>query len=164
MSLETKIITLAQAMGGDVKALTAKIGDLTSLSTTVKGNLVAAINELYGLLGSSGAVIDDGAGDGATAVTWSANKIFDSIAQAKIEVQDSILDGAGAALDTLKELADALNNDPNFAATLAGEIANRVRFDAPQVLTTPQRLQACTNIGVGDPEHDFVADYTAAKV
>lgn len=163
MSLETKIIAVVQAIGADIKDLRTKQGDLTALSTTAKGNLVAAINELYGLLGSSGAVIDDNAGDGATSVTWSANKIFDSIAAASAALKNELVDGAGAALDTLKELADALNNDPNFAATIAGEIANRVRYDAPQTLTAAQQLQACTNIGVGDPEHDFVADYTTAK-
>lgn len=163
MSLETKIIALAQSIGADIKSLKSKDGDLTSLSTTAKGNLVAAINELYSMVGSAGATIDDAAGDGATAVTWSANKIFDSIAAAKAEVQNSILDGAGAALDTLKELSAALNNDPNFAATIALEISNRVRFDAAQTLTAPQRLQACTNIGIGDPEADLVAAYVAAK-
>ncbi len=163
MSLETKIIAVVQAIGADIKDLRTKQGDLTALSTTAKGNLVAAINELYGLLGSSGAVIDDNAGDGATSVTWSANKIFDSIAAASAALKNELVDGAGAALDTLKELADALNNDPNFAATIAGEIANRVRYDAPQTLTAAQQLQACQNIGVGNPERDFVADYTTAK-
>ncbi len=163
MSLETKIIALAQAIGADIKDLRTKQGDLTALSTTAKGNLVAAINELYGLLGSSGAVIDDNAGDGATSVTWSANKIFDSIAAASAALKNELVDGAGAALDTLKELADALNNDPNFAATIASEIANRVRYDAAQTLTAAQQLQACQNIGVGNPERDFVADYTTAK-
>ena len=54
MSLETRIIALAQAIGTDVKTLTIKQGDLTSLSTTAKGNLVAAINELYGEIGPMG--------------------------------------------------------------------------------------------------------------
>ncbi len=163
MTLETKIIAVVQAIGADIKDLRTKQGDLTALSTTAKGSLVAAINELYTLLGSSGAVIDDNAGDGATSVTWSADKIFDSIAAASAALKNELIDGAGAALDTLNELADALNNDPNFAATIASEIANRVRYDAAQTLTTAQQLQACTNIGVGNPERDFVADYTTAK-
>ena len=54
MSLETRIIALAQAIGTDIKTLTIKQGDLTSLSTTAKGNLVAAINELYGAVGGAG--------------------------------------------------------------------------------------------------------------
>lgn len=163
MTMETRLIALAQAIGADVKSLRAAQGDLTSLSTTAKGNLVAAINEVVALVGAGGVQIDDGAGNGDTGVTWSADKIFDSIELAKQAVKDSILGGAGAALDTLKELADALNNDPNFAATIATQISSRVRYDAAQTLTMAQRLQACQNIGIGDPEADFVAAYNTAK-
>lgn len=163
MSLELRIVALAQAIGGDVKTLTNKQGDLTSLSTTAKGNLVAAINELYSAIGNAGAQINDTAGDGDTLVTWSANKIHDTIEAAKLAVKSELVNGASAALDTLSELAAALNNDPTFAATIATELGNRVRFDAVQTLTTAQKLQACTNIGVGDPERDLAAVYVTAK-
>ena len=160
MSLETRIVALAQAIGADVKLLTARQGDLTSLSTTAKTNIVAAINELYAALGNK---IDDLAGDGATTVTWSANKIYDTIEAAKAAVKNDLIDGSVAALNTLKELAAALNNDPSFATTIATELGNRVRFDAAQTLTIAQKLQACTNIGVGDPERDLAAAYVTAK-
>lgn len=172
MTLEQRIILLAQAMGADIKALTIAQGSLSALTTTAKGSLVAAINELKDLVdggGGGGAAIDDGAGDGDTTVTWSADKIFDTIAAATLALKNDLTDGAGAALDTLKELADALSNDPNFAATIATEIANRVRFDAVQALSAPQQAQARSNIGaqgaadVGNTDHDFVADYAAAK-
>jgi hypothetical protein len=163
MSLETRIIALAQAVGADIKALTIKQGDLTALSTTAKGNLVSAINELYGLLGAAGAKIDDTAGDGATSVTWSVNKIFDSIEAAKAAVQASILGGASAAFDTLKELQDLIVNDEGLLTALTTAVANRVRFDDAQTLTTAQKLQACQNIGVGNPETDFSASYVTAK-
>ena len=169
MSLETRIIALAQAVGADVKALTAAQGSLSALGTTTKTSLVAAINELLTLVGGAGAQINDSAGNGDTSVTWSADKIFDSIEAAKTAVKNELTSGAGAALDTLNELAAALGNDPSFAATIAGEIANRVRYDAAQTLTAPQQAQARTNIGaqsaaaIGDPDHDLVADYNAAK-
>ena len=170
MTLEQRLIALAQVIGADIKALNLAQGSLSTLATTAKASLVAAINELYGLVGAGGgAAIDDAAGDGATAVTWSADKIHDTIEAAKLAVKNELTDGAGAALDTLAELAAALNNDPNFAATIAAEIANRVRYDAAQTLTAPQQAQARANIGalgaveIGNPDHDFVADYTAAK-
>ena len=172
MTLEQRLILLAQAIGADIKALNISQGALIDLNTATKTSLVAAVNELKGIvdgLSGSSAVINDGAGDGDTTVTWSANKIFDTIAAASAALKDELTDGAGAALDTLNELADALNNDPNFAATIATEIANRVRYDAAQALSAPQQVQARTNIGaqaaadVGDTDHDFVADYTAAK-
>ena len=176
MSLESRIIALAQAVGTDVKALTAAQGSLSALNTTAKTSLVVAINELLTLVSGSGAVIDDNAGDGSTAVTWSANKIFDSIEAAKAAVKNDLVNGAGAALDTLNELAAALGDDPSFAATIATEIANRVRFDAAQTLTTPQQEQARDNIGaasaadvsglltgLGTYDRDYAADYAAAK-
>lgn len=176
MSLETRIVALAQAMGADVKTLTASQGTLTSLNTATKTSLVAAINELLALIGSAGASIDDAAGNGNTGVTWSADKIFDSIEAAKAAVKNEILGGAGAALDTLNELATALGNDPSFATTIAAEVANRVRYDAAQTLTSPQQAQARANIGaaaasdvsalttgLGTYDRDYVADYTAAK-
>lgn len=172
MTLEQRLILLAQAIGGDIKTLTVAQGSLTSLTTTAKSNLVAAINELKSItdgLAGGGAAINDAAGDGDTTVTWSADKIFDSIAAAKAALKNELVDGAGAALDTLNELADALNNDPNFAATIATEIANRVRYDAVQTLTEPQKAQARVNIGaqaasdVGDTDRDFVGDYNTAK-
>lgn len=163
MSLETQIIALAQAIGADIKDVRAKQGDLTSLTTTAKTSLVAAINELKVALGSAGAAINDTAGNGDTSVTWSADKIFDTIEAAKAAVKSDLTNGAAAALDTLSELASALGNDPSFAATMATALGNRVRYDATQTLTVPQQLQACNNIGVGDPAHNFVADYTTAK-
>lgn len=163
MSLEAKIIALAQAIGSDIKTLTTKQGDLTALATTAKGNLVAAINEIHAALGGAGAAINDAAGNGDTTVTWSADKIYDTIEAAKVAVTNSLTDGAASTLDTLNELATALGNDPNFAATIATGLANRVRFDAAQTLTLPQQQQACANIGVGDPDHNFVTDYNTAK-
>ena len=172
MTLEQRLIALAQAIGADVKALLAAQGSLSALTTTAKASLVAAINELKTALdnaGTGGVAIDDAAGDGATTVTWSADKIFDAIEVAKTAVKNDLTAGAAAALDTLSELAAALNNDPAFAATIAAEIANRVRYDAAQALSAPQQAQARTNIGaqaaadVGNTDHDFVADYNTAK-
>lgn len=172
MTLEQRLIALAQAIGADIKALKLADGDLTALATTVKDSLVAAINELHNTvanLSGSTALIDDSAGDGNTSKTWSADKIHDSIEAAKTAVKDELVNGAGAALDTLNELAQALNNDPNFAATIAAEIGNRVRYDQAQSLDTGQKQQARTNIGalgtpeIGNPDHDLVQTYTAAK-
>lgn len=164
MSLSARIVSLAQAIGADIKTLTANQGTLTGLSTTTKTSLVAAINELYSAIGSAGAQIDDLATNGDTAVTWSADKIFDTIEAAKTAVKNDLTNGAAAALDTLSELAAAIGNDANFATTIATELGNRVRYDAAQTLTALQQAQACANIGVGDPETDLAASYATAKV
>ena len=163
MTLEARVVALAQAIGTDVKTLTTAVGSLAGLTTTAKNNLVAAINEIA-QAAASATGIDDGA-TGATS-TWSSNKISSEISGAI----SGLVGGAGAALDTLKELANALGNDPSFATTIATQIANRVRFDDVQVLTAPQKAQACDNIGAaslvatGNLDRDFTAAYTAAKV
>lgn len=176
MSLELKIVALAQAIGGDIKSLKNGQGTLTSLNTTNKTSLVAAINELMTLIGGAGATINDTAGNGNTAVTWSADKIFDSIEAAKTAVKNDLTGGASAALDTFKEFQDALGNDPTFATTIAQALAKRVSVEA-QTFTNAEQTQARANIGavstttynafvtaVGDTERDFAAAYTDAKV
>lgn len=177
MSLDNRLIALAQAMGADVKALTLAQGQLSALNTTTNTSLVAAINELLTLVSGTGAVIDDNAGAGDTGVAWSASKIVSAIAAAQMAVKNDLVNGAGAALDTLSELAAALGNDPSFAANIATQIANRVRFDAAQALSTQQQAQARDNIGaaaasvlnalnagLGAYDRDYAADYAAAKV
>ncbi|RMX07420.1 hypothetical protein EBQ24_08775 [Allofranklinella schreckenbergeri] len=167
MTMEAQIINLAQTIGADIKAIHLKQGDLSALPTTAKASLVAALTELHTamqqLSASAGAQIDDSAGTGVMDKTWSANKLVAAIDAAKLAVKNELTDGAGAALDTLKELAEALGGDANFSQTIAADIAKRVRYDQAQVLSQEQQKQACANIGVGDPTHSFVADYNAAK-
>lgn len=43
-----------------------------------------------------------------------------------------------AALDTLKELADALGNDPNFATTMTNALAAKAPLVSPNLTGTPQ--------------------------
>lgn len=162
-TLAQRLIALADAVGADIKTARLARGELSALNTTAKTNLVAAINEVLAAVGGAGAAINDTAGDGATTVTWSADKIHDSIEAAKLAVKNELTAGAAAALDTLSELAAALGNDPNYATTIASALAARVRFDAAQTLSTGEQLQACNNIGVGNPDTDLVAAYNAAK-
>ena len=179
MSLELKIAALINAVGGDVKALTTKIGDTTSLSTTAKANLVAAINEVQvavSALQAGSTTINDAAGNGDVNVTWSADKIHDEIVAAVTAAKDDLLGGAGPALDTLKELADALNNDASYATNLAAMLTMRLAVDTVQTFTNAEKLQGRENIGaaadtelqtlktdLGDVDADLVALYTAAK-
>lgn len=57
---------------------------------------------------------------------WDA-KETPSGAQAKINAAiAALIDGAPGAIDTLKELAEAMGNDPNFAATMTNALARKV--------------------------------------
>lgn len=160
-----RIKTVVQAVAADIKALKIADGDLSALTTTNKTSLVNAINELKALTGQpAGVQINDSAVTGSIDVTYSVDKILKVVEAAKLAVKNDLVGGAGGALDTLKELADALNNNPNFAAEIATSLSKRVRVDAAQVFTALEKKQACDNIGIGDPDTDFVATYTAAKV
>ncbi len=60
----------------------------------------------------------------------------------------SIVDSAPAALDTLNELAAALNDDASFSTTTATSLGNRLRIDDNQSLTSTQQAQGLTNLGI----------------
>lgn len=163
MSLQTRLTAVVGQIATDIKALKAADGDITALTTTNKTSLVAAVNELKTALSSAGVAIDDTAGNGATTVTWSADKIHDIVETAKVTVKNELIAGAPTALDTLQELSNALNNDPNFATTLASTLNNKVDFSQAQTLTATQKKQACNNIGIGDPETDLLGTYTSTR-
>ena len=114
-----------------------------------------------------------------TTSVWSSTKtnaaITAAVGTAKSELTDKIIAdvakvksdilGAGVpeTLDTLKEIADTLNGDAALVANMSVAINNRVRFDEGQVLSSEQKIIACTNIGIGEPNTDFVAIYNDAK-
>lgn len=61
--------------------------------------------------------------------THTASQVTDFITAVDARVQ-LIVDAAPAALDTLNELAAALNDDPNFAATVTTALAGKQPLDA----------------------------------
>lgn len=191
-TLEQRLVAVVQAVGGDVKVINNAIGSLASLTTTQKGNLVSAVNELVSSIGALsglnttqkstlvGAInevlatvnaidltdlINDTAGNGDTNVTYSADKIVDLLDALKSEILGGI---PTSALDTIKELADYLA-DNSVAGGLVEQLGFRVRVDAAQSFSSTQQEQGRANIGavwtgdVGDTNRDLVADYTTAK-
>ncbi|MCB6184289.1 hypothetical protein LIN78_12110 [Leeia sp. TBRC 13508] len=162
MSLQTQVNNLALRIATECKSLKVSVGPLSSLSTTDKSSLVAAINELFTVFGSATQILDSAAA-GDTSHTWSANKIISEINAAK----NAIINGAPEALDTLLEIASQLANDQSALSSLLTAVGNRVRFDDAQGLNATQQQQARDNIGavsvadVGDVNADFVATFEA---
>lgn len=184
MSLQTRLSDLITAVGTDIKQLKVWLtgsssGDLTGLNTAYKADIVGAINEVNSKPSTAppdattavkgiieiATLAEVGTGtDTVRAVTP------EGVRQERNAVKAEIL-GAGvpAALDTLDELAAALADDANFAATTTTALGNRVRVDAAQAFTAPQQTQGRSNIGaqdsasIGNPDVDLVAAYTAAK-
>jgi hypothetical protein len=159
MTLEQRVLLLAQNIGADIKTLRNANGTLTALSTTDKTSLVAAINEIYALANNAGIQINDAAPSSSTNVAYSPAKITALIANAVT----GILGNASAAYDTLQEIQAELIGDDTAIANLLTAVGNRLAFDVAQTLSAAQKLTACNNIGIGDFDRDFVADYVTAK-
>ena len=88
--------------------------------------------------------------------------------QAQVDARiQLIVDAAPANLDTLSELAAALGNDSDFAATVTAGLANRLRVDGAQGLSVAQQQQGRDNLDVyskaeiGNPDVDLVALFEA---
>ena len=144
MSIESRVNLLATAVGTDVKAILADIGDLSALSTTAQNTLVAAINEVVGAANSASGIDDAVTAAGST---WSSNKIASELSTAL----SNLATGAPGLLDTLDEIAAALEDNPDVIAALR----TLITANATAISTL------ATN--VGDTNADFVATYTAAR-
>lgn len=135
-ALEAADITLA----GDIADVAGDVGTLASLTTTVKTDLVSAINELQNELdnldvsGQVGALIDDA--QTLTTKTWSSSKINSEIEAAVA----ALVDGAPALLDTLNELAAAINDDASFATTVTNALATKADDSTVVKLTGDQTI------------------------
>ena len=163
-TLATRITDLATRLATECKSirtlLNGNAADLSSLTTTQKTSLVAAINELKTAIDNSGSSIAISDSTSSTTEVWSSSKVSSAIAKAKSD----LVNGAGAALDTLSELAAALGNDASFASTVTTALGYRLRFDAAQALTAGQKTQACANLGIGEPDTDFVTTFNSGLV
>ncbi len=163
-TLIVRISDLATRMATECKSLRTLVNangaDLSALTTTQKASLVAAINELKTALDALGTPITISDSTSSTTQVWSSSKVASEITAAK----NALTSGAAAALDTLSELAAALGNDANFASTITTALGYRLRFDAVQTLTTEQKTQACANLGIGEPDTDFVTTFNSGLI
>lgn len=137
-AVETKASTNAS----DVSA--AK-GNITALQTSL-GTLQTDLKALQDKVNAQTEIDDTAA---ATDKTYSSSKIESEITAAKQAVKNDLLGGAGAAYDTLKELADLITTNKNAIDALKEVAAGHVKYDAAQTLTDAQKKQARDNIGAG---------------
>lgn len=177
MSLQSNIASLITAIGTDYKTLRTWLtgtstGTLASLTTTDKSSIIAAINETKA--GNSGSPADatvlvKGVVELATLAevatgTDSVRVVTpEGVRQERTALKAEIL-GAGvpAALDTLDELAAALADDANYAASVTTALSNKQPLDtdltAIAALTSAaDRLPYATGAGTWS-----LATFTAA--
>ena len=148
MSLTTNLSNLVTRMATEFRALRVLIsgtstGDLSGLETNAT-NIVAAVNEVrtevQGIAGST--VINDAVV--GTDTTYSSMKIDADIMAAVA----TTVDAAPDSLNTLNELAAALGDDENFAASVTAQIATKANIaDVP------------TNLDIGDVNTNFVTAF-----
>ncbi|MCK8493793.1 hypothetical protein M0L20_18145 [Spirosoma sp. RP8] len=161
--LEQELKDLVDILAVDYKAIIGMIGNLSTLPADVtKTNLVAALTSLNTKIANAAGINDAVT---ATGSTWSSNKIQGSIDAAVA----ALVDGAPAALDTLRELAAQMTADASMLDTIAVALGKRVRVDQAQTFTPTEQQQALDNIGgvskaqLGNPSFDLAAYYTQKK-
>lgn len=155
MTMEEILAAMANAIGIDVRESinvlrneqNGVIGDPTALSTAAR-TIVGAIEEIRAAAANANANL------GIT-----ENRALELLNG----LQDRLLSGAGAAWDTFKEFQDAFSANTDAMTNLMNIIGTRVSFAVEQVLTDAQKGIAQRNIGLGNLQRDFVADYMAAR-
>lgn len=144
MSLQTRLSDFITVVGTDYKQFRTWItgsttGDLTGLITADKSSLVAAINEVQSEAGGAppdasetvkGILELNTLAEVATGTDTTRAVTAAGVRQERTALKAEIL-GAGvpAALDTLDELAAALADDANFAATMVTSLAGKQPLD-----------------------------------
>lgn len=146
---EAQIDALVAKVAEKLNAEKTVVGDLASLTTTVKTSIVLALNSL---VASQGAVIADGATAGTS--TWSSTKIADAISTGITSAVSGILGGADAAYNTLKELQDLMQADDTAMSGLTTLVGQKLSITA-QTLTSPEKAQVLANIGIARSVVDF---------
>lgn len=147
MTLVTRITEVVKAIGADIKALKGRVltlenkpastggVDESQVQSAVESKVTESINTLKGEL--------------ATLVTPTIT--------AEI---NKVVDGAPDTFNTLKEIADYIEQDKTGASAMTTSINNRLRFDEQQSLTEAQQTNVLNSLGLTDT--DLVAAYNTA--
>jgi hypothetical protein len=171
MSLISNIQSGFTRVATEFKTLRSTLGVNANLTTTVKNTLVDAINEVNAKpTGSGGAPINDGAVSSSS--TYSSSKTESRISEVAASTIQEVVGAAPTDLNQIKEVVDFFKaaDAENDSIALANQTAlgNRLRFDQVQTLTSAQKAQGISNLGVlsatdiGDPATNFVTAFETA--
>jgi hypothetical protein len=152
-ALSAHISDASAAHAASAISIADAAGDYTA--TDVEAAL-AEVKLIADAAAGGGVTINDAATN--TTQAWSSQKISDYTAAAVA----ALVDGAPGALDTLNELAAAINDDAAFTTTVMTALGLRVRVDASQSFTSPQQAQGRANIGIVSSTVDFAAAFNTA--
>jgi hypothetical protein len=155
MSLVSQINTVVTAIATKFNEHRADIGVKSSLTTTDKTSLVAAINEVAAEVGGGGASASETVAgiieiatlaEVATGTDSTRAVTAAGVRQERTALKAEILDSAPGALDTLNELAAALGDDASFATTVTNSLATKQPLDTD--LTAIAALTSAANKGL----------------
>lgn len=161
MTLFTLLENFADAIADRLMAV---IGLRSNLTTTEKGTIVGAINEVKAQVSANGATINDTTPTNAS--TFSSNKIESRLTETRAALKGEILGTVSPAMDTLQEIIAIINSNDTEAdtalAALLTSVGNKVAFDTnTQGLTAPQKQNARTNIGAYSLDDAVALDLAA---
>ena len=160
-TLKENLELFATKVGTTIKGIKTSIGETSTLKTTDK-TVVGSANELFEKIKTietaqaSSSSINDTSASSATA--YSSQKTEQLIAQAKAD----IMNGATSAMDTFKEVEDAISNNKTVATGLVDAVGKRLRIDEAQTLTSDQKTAVETTLNIGDTSTDFAAVFERA--
>lgn len=132
------------ALGTDFSVVTSAQG---YTGTTIQDAITALQTAVGDLADAQEATINDTVESSLS--TWSSEKIASSILSAVNGLRNQLVGSAGEALDTIYELAEALNSNSSYITTLLVEVANSVKV-TEQTFTLEQKAQARLNIGAAE--------------
>lgn len=121
---------------------------ISSLQTTV-GEHTTKIGQIETKVAGKTSINDS---DPSSSTTYSSTKIDTLVSDAKVAVKNEILGGAGAAYDTLQELAVLFEGNKDKIGQLESLAANHVSFTSEQSIASEQKALARKNIGAADEE------------
>ena len=140
-------LTTSTSFGGDVSGAYNAIVIADDSHNHVIGN----VDGLQDALNAKAPLASPGLTGTPTAPTAAADTSTTQIATTAFVQQElaELIDSAPSTLDTLNEIAAAINDDPNFNTTVTTSLSNRLRIDVNnQSLTETQKSNATTNLGL----------------
>lgn len=142
MKLVERITLVVKEIGKDIKALKSRV--LTLESNTGTGT----VDET---------VVTNKVTEQITALKGELPTLVTPTINAEIA---KVVDGAPDAFNTLKEIADYIEQDKTGASAMAESINKRLRVDEQQSLTEQEQANVLGELGLTDT--DFVSVYNTA--
>ena len=140
-------LTTSTSFGGDVSGAYNAI----VIADDSHNHVISNVDNLQTSLDAKAPLASPALTGTPTAPTASADTSTTQIATTAFVQQElaELIDSAPNTLNTLNEIAAAINDDPNFNTTVTTSLSNRLRIDVNnQSLTETQKSNATTNLGL----------------